>query len=130
MVVGVDLVEGHWRLWNWAPLDEAPLQRLVWLDQRVVRAHVMTEPRQQERDGNHFWLIEESSEWVRISKRDVFTLAEVIPVVMLTGVHLLLPQNGSGSLDWHTSIEVLFYQDTLLLLAVDEHNQLSLYQLK
>src|SRR3989440_12276393 len=70
MVVGVDLVEGHWRLWNWAPLDEAPLQRLVWLDQRILHAHVVTETRQQERDGNHFWLIEESSEWVRISKRN------------------------------------------------------------
>ena len=53
-----------------------------------------------------------------------------MPAVSLAGVHLLAPQNGSGSLDWHTEIEAMIYQDMLLLLAVDMHEQLVLYQVK
>jgi len=85
---------------------------------------------QEEQNAGHFWLIEEYSDQVKIARRDASTLAEIMPAVSLAGVHLLAPQNGSGSLDWHTAIEAMIYQDTLLLLAVDTHEQLVLYQVK
>jgi hypothetical protein len=75
-------------------------------------------------------LIEEYSDQVKIARRDASTLSEVTPAVNLAGVHLLLPQYSSGSLDWHTSLEAIAYQGTLLLLAVDEQERLALYQVK
>jgi len=85
---------------------------------------------QEEQNAGHFWLIEEYSDQVKIARRDASTLAEITPAVSLAGVHLLVPQYGSGSLDWHTAIEAMIYQDTLLLLAVETHEQLVLYQVK
>ncbi len=128
-VVGVDLLKGQWRLWNWVPLSETSFQKLVWLDQHIQRAHVVAGKGEEERDVGYFWLIEESSVGVRVSKYDASTLMKIGSNVTVTDMHLLEPQNGSGSLDWHTSIEAMTYQDGLLLLGV-EHDQLVLYQVK
>jgi hypothetical protein len=91
---------------------------------------VVAETWQEAQNARHFWLIEEYIDQVKIARRDASTLAEVTPAVSLAGVHLLAPQNGSRSLDWHTAIEAMIYHDTLLLLAVDAHEQLVLYQVK
>lgn len=129
-VVGVDLLKGQWRLWNWEPLVGSPFQTRIELDRGVLRAHVVAATGQEEQNAGHFWLIEEYSDQVKIARRDASTLAEITPAVSLEGVHLLVPQYGSGSLDWHTEIEAMIYQDTLLLLALDTHEQLVLYQVK
>ncbi len=129
-VVGVDLLKGQWRLWNWEPLVGPPLQTRIELDRGVLCAHVVAETGREAQNARHFWLIEEYSDQVKIARRDASTLAEVTPAVSLAGVHLLAPQNGSRSLDWHTAIEAMIYHDTLLLLAVDAHEQLVLYQVK
>ena len=129
-VVGVDLLKGQWRLWNWEPLVGPPFQTRIQLDQDVLRAHVVAATEKEEQNARHFWLIEEYSDQVKIARRDASTLSEVTPAVNLAGVHLLLPQYSSGSLDWHTSIEAMVYQGTLLLLAVDEQERIALYQVK
>ncbi len=130
LTVGVDLLQGRWRLWNWVPLSETSFQKLVWLDQHIQRAHVVAGKGEEARDVGYFWLIEESSERVRVSKHDASTLMTIGSDVTVTDMHLLEPQNGSGSLDWHTSIDAMNYQDTLLLLGIDMHDQLVLYQVK
>jgi hypothetical protein len=124
------LLKGQWRLWNWEPLVGPPFQTRIPLDQDVLRAHVVAATGKEEQNTHHFWLIEEYSDQVKIARRDASTLAEVTPAVNLAGVHLLLPQYSSGSLDWHTSLEAMAYQGTLLLLAVDEQERLALYQVK
>ena len=129
-VVGVALLKGQWRLWNWEPLVGPVFQTRIELDRGVLRAHVVAATGQEEQNAGHFWLIEEYSDQVKIARRDASTLAEITPAVSLAGVHLLVPQYGSGSLDWHTAIEAMIYQDTLLLLAVETHEQLVLYQVK
>ncbi len=130
VVVGTDLLRDRWRLWNWFPLEEASFRCMTWLDQDVLRACMVREGPLEEQTTNHFWLIEEYREQITVSKRDAITLAEMTPAAVLKGVHLLTPQNGHGSLNWHSSIEVLFYRGSLLLLAVDDNDQLGLYQVK
>lgn len=130
LTVGVDLVQGQWRLWNWFPLSETSFQKLVWLDQYIHGVHVLAGKGKEKNDVGYFWLIEEESELVRISKYDAFTLMKIDPGVTLPGVHLIEPQIRSGSLDWHTSVHALIYQDTLLFLGIDTHDQLVLYQVK
>src|SRR5258708_1119840 len=98
-VVGVDLLNGQWRLWNWAPQQAASFQSVVWLDASLASAHVLAE---EGGTGQVFWLIEPMREGVRISHRDAHTLAEVVP----------------GEI----------YQGKLLLLGMHDSNQLVLYQ--
>ena len=128
LIVGVDLQAGQWRLWNWNPLYEGQLKTVVNLDSQVVRAHAIALRREERQDECYFWLIEEYREQVRVAKRDAATLREVAPSVSLHGVHLLAPQHESGSLGWHTAIEAMSYGEALVLLALDEHERLTLYQ--
>jgi hypothetical protein len=124
-IVGVDLLNGQWRLWNWAPQQAASFQSVVWLDASLASAHVLAE---EGGTGQVFWLIEAMREGVRISQRDARTLTEVVPGETLFGVQFLDPQNGPGALDWHTEMDVAIYQGKLLLLGMHESNQLVLYQ--
>jgi hypothetical protein len=56
--------------------------------------------------------------------------AEIMPSVILPGVHLFEAQNATGSLDWYTQADILPYHGTLLVLGINEEEQLSLYQIK
>ena len=129
MIVGVDLSSGHWRLWNWAPIQETTWRVVLSLDPLVTRAHVVTAG-EQEQDGlqGTFWLIEELGQMIRVSKRDVFTLQEVDSSALLTHVHLVEPQLGAGPLDWPTEVDACVYQGKLLISGVDENQHLFLYQ--
>lgn len=124
-IVGVDLLNGQWRLWNWAPQQAASFQSVAWLDASLASAHVLAE---EGGTGQVFWLIEAMREGVRISQRDARTLAEVVPGETLFGVQFLDPQNGPGALDWHTEMDVAIYQGKLLLLGMHDSSQLVLYQ--
>jgi hypothetical protein len=127
LMVGIDIIDGRWRLWNWAPLSGASFQSMMLLDEGIIRAHVLADPDHQQE--NYFWLIEESREEIKISQCDAHTLTSR-NAVELPEVHLLESQKLYGSMDWHTSVEALFFQGTLLLLGLDQTNQLMLYQIK
>ncbi len=130
MVVGVDLLDDRRRLWNWFPLHETQLRTVLWLDQQVLRATVVAEKAQEERRGDLFWLVEEYSDQVRISKRDAFTLTEVSPAVVLADVHLISKQKHWRYLEWEKSLEAIPYQGRLFLLGVDKNKQSVLYQIE
>jgi hypothetical protein len=124
-MVGVDVFNGQWRVWNWVPQQAASFQSVIWLDETVSGVHVVAG---EETAQQRFWLIEDRGEGVRISRRDAQTLAEVVPGETLPGVHLLEPQNGPGSLDWHSERDIAVYQETLLVLGINEKSQIALYQ--
>jgi hypothetical protein len=125
-IVGVDLVEGHWRLWRWTPLKETTFGKVVQIDQSLLRAHVLVDATAKEQDA--FWLVKESNEGIRIVKYGLSTLREIAPALMLKDIHLLFPQETWSALDWHVSVDLLFYQETMLLLGFDQQNRLTLYQ--
>lgn len=125
-IVGVDVFNGRWRVWNWVPPQAASFQSVIWLDEAVSEVHVVVGEGMAQQ---WFWLIEDRSEGVRISRRDAQTLAEVVQGENLPGVHLLEPQNGPGSLDWHSERDIAVYQETLLLLGINERGELLLYQI-
>lgn len=127
-MVGVDLVGDQWRLWTWRPLDQAAFDQLLLLDKAVQRACVIAEDEPGQQDG--CWLIEEYADHITISKRSAVTLEQVASPAILPGVHLLLPQSGYGRLDWHTEVDALVHDNTMLLLAVDNDDQLVLYRIR
>ena len=89
IVVGVDLLEGNWRLWNWAVLQQQQFHRSVSLDTTCQRAFVHAEP-----VSERFWLIEELPEGVRVTHRNALTLEEVTPEVYLQGMRLNASQTN------------------------------------
>ena len=127
-IVGVDLIGDQWRLWTWRPLEQATFDQLLLLDKEVQRACVIVEDEPGQEDV--CWLIEEYADRVIISKRSAVTLEQVASPAVLSSVHLLLPQSGYGRLDWHTEVDALVHDDTMLLLAVDNDDQLVLYRVK
>jgi len=127
-VVGVDLVGNQWRLWTWRPLEQPLFDQMVFLDQEVQRACAIAENEPGQDDT--CWLIEEYADLVTISKRSAVTLEQVTSPVVLSGMHLLLPQSGYGRLDWHTEVDALVHDDMLLLLAVDNDDQLVLFRIR
>lgn len=127
-IVGVDLVGKQWRLWTWRPLEQPLFDQMVFLDQELQRACVLAENEPGQDDA--CWLIEEYADRVTISKRSAMTLEQVTSPVVLSNMHLLLPQSGYGHLDWHTEVDALIHDDTMLLLVVDNDDQLVLLRVK
>lgn len=126
-IMGVDLVEERWRLWNWQPLESAHFDQTILLAPNVTRACVISENEQGQDDI--FWLIEEYADRIIISKRNANTLEEVVPSISLSDRHLLLPQSGYGRLDWHTEFDALVHDGVMLLLVVDNDDQPVLYRI-
>lgn len=127
-IVGVDLIGDQWRLWIWRPLEQATFDQLLLLEKEVQRACVIAENEPGQEDV--CWLIEEYADRLTISKRSAMTLEQVTSPAILLGVHLLLPQSGYGRLDWHTEVDALVHDDTMLLLAVDDDDQLVLFRVR
>jgi hypothetical protein len=127
-VVGVNLVETHWQLWSWFPLTETRLQMLTRLDAQVIRASVVAAPVEKEDSRASFWLIEEYSDSLTITKRDASTLKEVSPPTKVNEVHLLTNQVLWQSLDRNKPQAIFPYKGTLVFLGRDSTDQLALYQ--
>jgi hypothetical protein len=125
MVIGVDLFEGHWRLWNWAVFQHREVSTRIALELGCQRACVYAEPA-----SAHFWLIEELQDGVRVTHRDVYTLTEIASAAYLPGVGLLPDQEGTRALDGYHDVGVVPYQETLLLLARSADGELVLYQVQ
>ncbi len=131
LIIGVDEPAEGWRLWNWAAAQENHLRTTLTLDPSCRHAFVCAEA-----ESTTFWLIEETPEGVRISKRDAVTLLEVTEVELLSGARLLVespdllyplrerplnPQRNPG---------LIPYQETLLVLVMSERDEMELYQVQ
>jgi hypothetical protein len=127
VVVGVDLYEGRWRLWTWHPHQHLALQHIVPLDQGLLRAHVL---REENGESQQFWLLEEFENGIKISHYATAFFQEAPSTTWLSNRHLLEPQNGCGSLNWHEEIDAWVDGNTLFFLCLDEKQQLSLYQVE
>jgi hypothetical protein len=125
MVVGVDQLEGRWRLWNWSVFRQQKVQALVTLDASCQRAYVHAEPA-----SGYFWLIEERQDGVCVSYRDASTLEEQAPATELPSVRLLPDQEEYRTLNGYRDMGILPYRDTLLLLAQSPEGELVLYQVE
>ncbi|GCE13886.1 hypothetical protein [Tengunoibacter tsumagoiensis] len=124
MVVGVDLLDGTWRLWNWKVLESTHFAHHQPLSGACKRAHVFAEPASE-----RFWLVEEELEGVRISHREVSTLHEVSEEVFVAGVRVRedgeeLPMFG------YRRLNIMPYQSSLLFLARDASDVMALYKVE
>lgn len=128
VVVGVNLVDTQWQLWNWLPLAEARLQMLTRLDAQVIRASVVAAQTEKEGSRPYFWLIEEYSDSFTITRLDASTLKEVSPQTKVNEVHLLTNQTTWQSLDRNKPQAIFPSKGTLVFLGRDSTNQLALYQ--
>jgi hypothetical protein len=128
-VVGVDLQEPQWRLWNWQPLRETKLHQVMLLPEDVIRASVVANHSHHDQGSDLFWLIEEYRGAICVTRRNAQTLEEVDSPIFLPDVHLLLPQFGPESLDWHVYQEAASYRNTLLMLVADDHEQLIIHEI-
>lgn len=129
IVVGVDLQGSQWRLWNWRPLQETVLQNVLSLSEKVKRASVVANQAYNGQGHEKIWLIEEYADAVCVSKRNAQTLEEVETSVSLQGAHLLLPQFGPSTLDWHVYREVISYQNALVLAVTDTDGRLVIHEI-
>ncbi len=129
IVVGVDLQGSQWRLWNWRPLQETVLQNVLSLSEKVKRASVVANQAHNGQGHEKIWLIEEYADAVCVSKRNAQTLEEVETSVSLQGAHLLLPQFGPSTLDWHVYREVISYQNALMLAVTDTDGRLVIHEI-
>lgn len=124
VVVGVDLFEGRWRWWIWHPQQNLALQQIIELDRSLIRAHVL---RGENESNQTFWLLEEFEDGIKISRSTRTLLLEGASTTWLPHRHLLEPQNGCGSLNWHEEVDAWVEGNTLFLLCLDEEQRLSLY---
>jgi hypothetical protein len=124
MIVGVDLFEGIWRLWNWDVLQQQQFNKSASLEATCKRAFVHAEP-----NADQFWLIEELPEGVRVTHRDALTLEEIAPEVYLPDMSLR-PEPEEHPLNGYHSVGLIPYEDSLLLLVNNIHSgELVLYQI-
>lgn len=127
-IVGVDVKEGQWRLWNWVPQHETRFHALKSLEGDIQRAYVVARSGKTGREAS-FWLIEQCQDFIRLSERNTATLAEVSPPIMLKETTLFSQEEYGGVLTWSLPVGLLPYEDTLLLLAVNAQQQVELYQI-
>lgn len=129
VVVGVDFLDGHRRLWNWFPLKETAFHTVVELDPDIIRASVVAGKSAGKHQEGYFWLLEEYPDSVKVSKRDAMALTEIAPAMVLNGTQLLSGQKSWRDLKRDTPSATLAYRNTLLMLGVDKDDQLVLYQI-
>jgi|SRR5579883_810779 hypothetical protein len=126
-VVGVDVKEGQWRLWNWFPQHETGFHALKFLEGDIQRAYVVARRGKTGYEPT-FWLIEQCQDFVRLSEHNTTTLAEVSPPLLLKETNLFSQEEYGGVLTWSLPVGLLPYEDTLLMLAVNAQRQVELYQ--
>jgi hypothetical protein len=132
-VLGVDMIEGRWRVWKWLPIQGAEqLEAIQWLDTDVIRAYVIAEQAGDEREMNHFWAIEERvRNEIRITKRDTNSLAEIDKSLTLSGIRLVTKQTDNvRKLGEQNPTVMVAYNNALFLLGADQQDRVALYQVK
>ncbi len=131
-VVGIDRIQRRWRLWRWEPLaGKEQFSTVQWLDEEVVHAHVVTNHENSHPQGVHFWLVEERPEGLKVKRCDGQTLEETEEPLLLR--HYSLPyslERSIGHWDWPVKKGIIGHEDTLLLIAADEQNQMVLYRVE
>lgn len=127
-VVGVDMKEGQWRLWNWFPQNETRFHVLKFLEGDIQRVYVVARQGKTGREAS-FWLVEQRQDFVRLCEHNTATLAEVSQPLLLKETNLFSQQEYGGVLTWNSPVGLLPYKDTLLLLVVNAQQQVELYQI-
>jgi len=131
-IIGVDRLEGRWRRWTWNPLHRAQhLEEPNWLDEEVRYAYVVSN--QQIEEQELCWIIEEYAQKLVVTRYNGATLSERGEVMTVTGLHLLHKDEEhryTYKWDWPQTLEIIPYKSALTFLAVDEKDQLVLYQIK
>lgn len=123
VVVGVDLREGGWRLWNWQVLHSTRLLRTQLLDPLCQRGYVHAAE-----NCSWFWLVEELPSGVRVSRRDAISLAEIADAAWLPDVKLLATQTELRPLNGYHDKGLIPFNGELLLLVEDGRGELALYR--
>ena len=123
-IIGVDRLDGTWRLWNWFTFEHPSFDKILTLDENCQRVFVQAEP-----DSERVWLIEELAEGVRVSYRDAETLTE-ISSELVENVQLLEDQSDFRPLDGYRDRGIIPYKDTLLLLVINENEETIMYQVR
>ena len=131
-VIGVDKFQRRWRLWRWEPLaGKEQFSTVLWLDEEVVHAHVITNHENSDPEGKEFWLVEERPKGLRVRRCDGQTLEDVEELLTLTGWSLPYAlERPVGEWDWPIKKGLIGYNDALLLIAADEENRLVLYRVE
>lgn len=124
MMVGVDLFEGQWRLWNWPALQQSAIFQNKLLSPTCASAYVYAMP---ENDGQ-FWLIEDRDEGIAVSQYNAKTLDQLSSAVLLPELHLLYTQHEERPLNGYRSPGLIAYRDSFFLLLRGVNDEMILYQ--
>lgn len=134
-IIGVDRLEQHWRRWTWNPLQGAQhLEEPEWLSDDVRYACIVSNQQTQGQSAEQefCWIIEEYADKLVVTRYTGSTLSERCEVMTVTGLHLLHEDEKhlyAYTWDWPQTPEIIAYKSLLTFLAVDENNQLVLYQI-
>jgi hypothetical protein len=125
-LVGVDLFNGEWRVWQWPVLQQADLARQKTLATSCTSAYVYRMPANEE----EFWLLEDRTEGTVISRYDARTLHETAPALLLPAVHMLYTQQEERPLNGYRSPGLVAYGDCFLLLLRAADDEMLFYQVR
>ncbi len=125
-VIGTTLQDGQRQLWGWSPRTEARHTIFTTLSSEVQRATVIAPEKTHEEEVSWFWCVEEYPNGIRVTQRESQRLQEVQQLWC----------EGIGLPEWWHVPRVLekkprgvvAYQDTLLVLAINQEKQLQLLQ--
>ncbi len=128
LLIGVDLLEGRWRLRVWQPQQQPSLLSFAYLDQHLQRIHLVagTSTSHERR----FWVLTESEAGIEVARYTFRDQDRMASRHWLPGVHFLEPQNGFGALNWHEEIDAFVQEQTLFLLCIDADHHLALYRIE
>lgn len=121
-VVGIDVVAGEKRLWQWLPFSNKPLEVLALFPDDVRRVTIV--PPTSERGNHHplFWCLEEYARGVRISRWEGNPITEQETVWWKRG-QLLARFDGQVH-------GVVASSESLYFLAFDEQQKLTLFHVR
>jgi hypothetical protein len=132
VVVGIDMIQACWRLWNWFPLEGSnQFGEIRWLGIDAIRIHVVTEQTEIGQVVSHLWTVEELAHGIRISKYEARSLTKIDASTTLPDVRLVSRQRDNiWQLGEQNPKVIVAYNDTLFLLGADKQDRVALYQVK
>lgn len=126
MMVGADLLNGQWRVWNWPVLQQSTLLHSKTLSSTCNSVSVFTMPANE----GIFWLAEDRDEGLAVSQCDAHTLEVQGTSALIPDMHLLYTQQEERPLNGYRSPGLLAYRDALLLLLRTIDDEMILYQVR
>ncbi len=132
MVVGIDMIQASWRLWNWFPLEGSnQFGEIRWLGTDAIRIHVVTEQAEIGQVVSHMWTVEELAHGIRISKYEARSLTKIDASYTLPDARLVSRQRDTiWQLGEQNPKVIVAYNNSLFLLGADKQDQVALYQIR